>query len=72
MSQSPVPDNRPAKDSAYLHVDGVGEYKWKWVKAANRTNPRQKLADWVITTLNQAAEEQLRPEAKPGSGGTTD
>lgn len=71
MSQFTAPDNSspiPPSGSAYLHIEGVEEHKWKWVKAAQRSRPRKSLAEWVIKTLNEAAE---KPD-EPGTGGASD
>lgn len=58
MPQPPA-DNKPNSGSAYLHIEGVAPYKWKWVKASQRA--RKPLAEWVIEALNQAAEEPDKP-----------
>jgi len=56
----PAPQNNQnaAKDeadiaSSFLHVRAVPRDKAGWVKAAKRR--KQKLAEWVVTTLNAAS-----------------
>lgn len=57
--QSSPDDNRkPAPTSSHLHVENVGEYKWRWVKAANKAG--LPLAEWVKRSLNAAAEAEER------------
>lgn len=66
MSDSAPENNKttPGQQSAYLHVDGVGPYKWAWVKAAVKA--KLSLAEWVKRELNKAAEEQNRDGGSPG------
>lgn len=60
QKKNSVPPNTP--HASFLHLDEVGEHKWKWVKAAQRAGMR--LSDWVIATLNAAAAKILNPPEK--------
>lgn len=56
MANNPDDHSAPEPDSVHLHIEGVGEFKWKWTKAAQKAG--LKFAPWVIRSLNEAAAEQ--------------
>lgn len=54
-----------ANTGPHLHIEDVGEFKWQWVKAAQKRG--MKLAVWVVHALNAAA---AATEAGKGPGKT--